>query len=139
VIAFSGSPGTVAACAAYQQDRDARSRANRLHSCLIFAPERRATVKPGAILLISLFDGELVLDDPTEFRARLTMLGFARIPRQTVSVGPFSASSERAAVMRVAPAGTGGMIQVRLRLPAMHERRCTSCRTLHYFYSVTEP
>ena len=138
MIAFSGNSGTVAECAVYQHDRYARSRANRLHSCLIVAPERRVTVKPGAILLVPLFDGELVLDDPTEFPARLTMLGYARIPRQTAALGGFSASSDRAAVVRLTPAGTGGMIQVRLRLATMHEQ-CTSCRTVHYFYSVAEP
>lgn len=93
------------------------------------------SVAPGAYLAIPLYDGQLVPLRGSQ--AVLRFLGTASAPvPECIRIADRHAMSNRMALFRaIGNPGEGGVVQVRLRLPELHEP-CMSCRTVHFFVRV---
>ena len=139
VSPFTGPSGPVRSCIVYRHE-DRRERVDTAgHACYILTEEKRNMVPRGSIILVPLLDG--VPEDIPAVLPGGTMIGYATIPRHAITapsnVPGYEAASDRAAAYRVdAPAGTMGVILVRLRLPHLENQKCISCRTLHFFYTL---
>jgi hypothetical protein len=106
------------------------------HSYRLLAPEdSRLFVAHGQLVAIPLYDGKLV--SLPQANGVLRYLGVASVPAlQCIHTAAGSAASHRLALFRViGRSSEGTTVQVRLRLPALHET-CTSCRIVHFFVHI---